>query len=325
MKDILEFLNTSSVEELTKYPQISAEMAEVIIAARPINDREDSKRVKGFSFKKFDALKAALESEIAAAYAQTDEPVAEAKTDPEPEVKKASIGKILFRILIALLILGAIFSLVYFGVPWFKEKVLNPLQSNTERVSALTSQQAADMEKLSSDLKTLQERVATLEARADSIDQSIQTHSEALVKLDELQAALQTSLDSHKLEISSQVAEQLTLTRAIELLGRSRLYMSQSNFGLAKSDAASARDLLFGLLSTIAADQSNALKIVINRLDLALSNMESYPVIAVYDLDMAWRLLVDGLPNVPAMVITPVIAETLSPTAIPQATPTVTP
>ena len=232
-------------------------------------------------------------------------------------MKKASIGKILFRILIALLILGAIFSLVYFGVPWFKEKVLNPLQNNTAQVSALTSQQAADMDKLSSDIKTLQERVATLEARADSIDQSIQTHSEALVKLDELQAALQTSLDAHKLEISSQVAEQLTLTRAIELLGRSRLYMSQNNFGLAKADAASARDLLFGLLSTIAADQSNALKIVIDRLDLALSNMESYPVIAVYDLDMAWRLLVDGLPNVPAMVVTPVIAETLPPTADP--------
>ena len=325
MKDILEFLNTSSVEELTKYPEISTELADAIIAARPIADRADCKRVTGFSFKKYDALKAVVESETTPVATLTEEPVAEATAEPEPETKKASIGKILFRILIALIILGAIFSLVYFGVPWFKEKVLNPLQSNTERVSALTSQQAADMEKLSSDLKALQERVATLEARADSIDQSIQTHSEALVKLDELQAALQTSLDAHKLEISSQVAEQLTLTRAIELLGRSRLYMSQNNFGLAKADAASARDLLFGLLSTIAADQSNALKIVIDRLDLALSNMESYPVISVYDLDMAWRLLVDGLPNVPAMVLTPVIAETLPPTAIPQVTPTATP
>ena len=54
------------------------------------------------------------------------------------------------------------------------------------------------MDKLSSDIKTLQERVATLEARTDSIDQSIQTHSEALVKLNELQAALQTSLEAHR-------------------------------------------------------------------------------------------------------------------------------
>ena len=65
MKDILEFLNTSSAEELTKYPEISAELADAIIAARPITDRADCKRVTGFSFKKFDALKAALESEIA--------------------------------------------------------------------------------------------------------------------------------------------------------------------------------------------------------------------------------------------------------------------
>ena len=76
--------------------------ADAIIAARPINDREDSKRVKGFSFKKFDALKAALESENAPVDVQLDEPVAEAKTDPEPEVKKSSIGKILLRTLVAL-------------------------------------------------------------------------------------------------------------------------------------------------------------------------------------------------------------------------------
>ena len=325
MKDFLEFLNTSSVEELTKYPEISTELADAIIAARPITDRADCKRVAGFSFKKYDTLKTAVESEASPAVSQTEEPITEAKDEPVPAVKKASIGKILFRILIALLILGALFSLVYFGVPWFKEKILNPLQNNTAQVSALTSQQAADMDKLSSDIKTLQERVATLEVRANSIDQSILTHSEALAKLDELQAALQTSLDAHKVEISSQVAERLTLTRAIELLGRSRLYMSQNNFGLAKADAASARDLLFGLLSTISADQSSALKIVIGRLDLALSNMESYPVIAVYDLDMAWRLLVDGLPNVPAMVVTPVIAETLPPSAVPQATTTPVP
>jgi hypothetical protein len=157
------------------------------------------------------------------------------------------------------------------------------------------------------------------------VDQSIQTHTEAIDKLTEMQSSLQASLDAHKLEIASQVSEQLTLTRAIELLSRSRLYMSQSNFGLAKADAASARDLLYGLLTTISADQSGALRIVIDRLDLALTNMEAYPVIAVYDLDMAWRLLVDGLPNVPAAALTPVISGTQPPAAatpVLQATPT---
>jgi len=56
-----------------------------------------------------------------------------------------------------------------------------------------------------------------------------------------------------------------------------------------------------------------------------LSNIETYPAIAVYDLDAAWRLLVDGLPNVPAMVLTPVVSGTLMPTTIPQSTPTATP
>jgi flagellar basal body-associated protein FliL len=321
MKDFLDFLNTASLEELTGAPQISGSLAEKIIAARPLVTLEDALKIKGVTQTRLDGLKAHFETPAVVEVTS----VPEEESVVEPVKKRTSIAGIILRILIALLVLGAIFALVYYGVPWFKQKVLDPLQSNTERVSELTSQHASDIDRLTTELTALQERITTLESRADGVDQSIQAHSEALAKLDELQAALQTAIDEHKAQISSQVAEQLALTRAIELLSRCRLYMSQNNFGLARADAQSARELLFGLLSTISPDQSGALRIVIQRLDLALSNMETYPVIAVYDLDTAWRLLVDGLPNVPQAVQTPVISGTFMPTTIPQVTPTALP
>ncbi len=327
MKDFLEYLNSASVDELSAITGITRPLAESIIAARPFSSLDDCARVQGFTAKKMEVIRAAFETTLSDNSSAVVEKDTEIAVSQEVPIKKSSVSKILIRVLLVLLILGAVFVLIYFGIPWFKEKVLTPLQTNTEGLSQVASQQAANMESLSTQIAVLQGRVATLEARADSVDQSIQAHSEALQKLDELQAALQADLSAHKSEISRQVTEQLTLTRAIELLSRSRLYLSQSNFGLAKSDAVAARDLLFGLLSTISPDQSGALSIVIDRLDLALTNIEAYPAIAVYDLDMAWRLLVDGLPNVPQMILTPVIAETLPPTAIPQvtATPTLVP
>jgi len=322
MKDFLEYINTASAEELAAVPGFTRELADSIIAGRPFAAVEDCKKVKGITDKRMTALKTAFESgntsKAAAELSKVDSP-----TEKTP--KKSSLGKILFRVLLALLILAALFALLYFGIPWFRDKVLNPLQTNTEGLSQVASQQAANMEELSTKIAALQGRVSTLEARADSVDQSIQAHTEAIQKLEDLQGSLQADLSTHKAEISRQVSEQLTLTRAIELLSRSRLYLSQSNYGLAKGDAVAARDLLFGLLTTISPEQAGALRIVIDRLDLALTNIEAYPALAVYDLDLAWRLLVDGLPNVPQMVLTPVIAETQAPTALPPATPTPTP
>jgi hypothetical protein len=324
MKDFIEYLNSASIDELSAISGITRPVAESIIAARPFSSLADCDRVKGFTAKKMEVVRAAFESTLSDNSSVVVEKDTEIAVSQEAPIKKSSVAGILLRVLLALLILGAVFVLIYFGIPWFKEKVLNPLQTNTEGLNQVASQQAANMESLSAQIAVLQGRVATLEARADSVNQSIQAHTEALQKLDELQAALQAGFETHMVEISSQLSEQLTLTRAIELLSRSRLYLSQSNFGLAKTDAISARELLYGLLTTISPEQSGALRIVIDRLDLALTNIEAYPAIAVYDLDMAWRLLIDGLPNVPQMVLTPVIAETLPPTALPPATATPT-
>jgi cell division protein FtsB len=314
MKDLLEFLNTSTREELSNLTGITPSQVDKIIANRPFSSLEEFARNLELAEDSFSKVKSDYELAAAAERAIAEKQVLETQTESEKPAARRSTTGIILRVVIALLILGAVFLLFYFGIPLFKEKILNPLQSNTARVSEVASLQAADMQRLSDEITTLQERITTLEARADAVDQSLASHSGTLAKLEEMQASLQTSLDTHKADVLKQIDEQLTLTRAIELLARSRLYLSQSNFGLAKTDIAAARDLLYGLLPTIAPDQSAALKIVIDRLDLALSNLPLYPVVAVYDLDLAWQYLVDGLPNVPLTVVTPVISET-QPTA----------
>jgi hypothetical protein len=211
------------------------------------------------------------------------------------------------RVLIAVLILAALAAAAYFGIPYFYEKVLNPLESNTSRVSELADTHKTDVERLESEISSLQEQVAALELRADDIESSIASHSASLAALEQMQATLQLNLDSHKNEMLAEMDKQLTLTRSLELLSRSRLYLSQSNYGLAETDVTAARALLYSLLPVVSSDEADGLKVVLSRLDLALDNLPVYPVVAVYDVDIAWKLLVDGLPNVPAVAVTPVI------------------
>lgn len=317
MKDFLEFLNTSSEEELKGIAGIGPDLAQALLAARPFASLEEVAQVKGLSGKKLGGLQKEYEKTAQS----VDLPAAGESLQPS---RRKQVWHILLRVLIALLILAVLFAAVYFGVPLFKEKILNPLQANTARVSEVATQQAADVQQLSGQIKALNERIAKLETRADAMDQSLQTHTETLAALQEMQTKMQSSLESQKSDLLDQFEQQLSLTRAIELLSRSRLYLSQSNYGLARSDAASARDLLYGLLNTIPSDQVESLKIVIERIDLALTNLPAYPVVAVYDIDSAWQLLVDGLPNVPALAVTPVISSTL-PTPQPATTLEVTP
>jgi hypothetical protein len=70
------------------------------------------------------------------------------------------------------------------------------------------------------------------------------------------------------------------------------------------------------------------LEVVIQRLDLALSNLPDFPVAASDDLDIAWQILLSGLPQAtPTINIsgTPSPASTLSVTPSPKVTFTPTP
>jgi TolA-binding protein len=251
------------------------------------------------------------------------------------------------RVLLILAVIAGVAAAIYYGTPYLYEKFILPVEANTARLTEVENKQATDIEQLTNQIADLKSRLADLETRQTAsaqtlaeaqgqitaLESAVLSHSETLKQLDAMQAALDTlslaSSDHESLLVEGNSAladmqRQVTLSRAIELLSRARLYLYESNFGLAKLDVQAARDLLLTLQSDLPADKNAALQDVITRLDLALGNLPTFPVIAVDDLDIAWQLLVIDLPDLPASTFTPEpVTETPLPTA--EATPTITP
>jgi hypothetical protein len=103
--------------------------------------------------------------------------------------------------------------------------------------------------------------------------------------------------------------------KTMELLSRARLSLYQSNFGLARQDVQIARDLLATVQPDAPESLAEDLNAVVLRLDMTLSNLPDFPVAASDDLDIAWQILLAGLPEVtPTASATPSPAGTVSQT-----------
>ncbi|HET7144633.1 MAG TPA: hypothetical protein VFI68_11485, partial [Anaerolineales bacterium] len=148
--------------------------------------------------------------------------------------------------------------------------------------------------------------------RMDTIETSVALHTASLEKLEEIQATLESVLGQKNDTIMLELKHEVMTTRALDMLGRARLYLAQSNFGLAKEDVQAARDLLAELQTET---DDDLLAQVVDRLDLALGNLPIFPVVASGDLEIAWQLLMTGT-SVNAATATP------SPEPFPTFTPT---
>jgi hypothetical protein len=149
----------------------------------------------------------------------------------------------------------------------------------------------------------------------DVLEKSIETNTASLTRLDEIQATLEKEIQTSHDETLLQLKHEVMFTRALDMLGRARLYLAQSNFGLAREDVNSARDLLAALQNKT---KDEARGQAISRLDLALGNLPAFPVVAAGDLEIAWQILMSGESPATAMP-----APTIEPTL--EITPTATP
>ena len=153
--------------------------------------------------------------------------------------------------------------------------------------------------------------------RVNVIETEIAAHTRSLEELEKMQAVLQEQNDASSAELTRRV----TMMKAMELLSRARLFMYQSNFGLAEQDAQTARDLLATVRTDAPESLASELDAVLLRLDLTLTNLPDFPVAASDDLDIAWQILLSGLPPAQAAAETPAPELTATPTPIPPFTP----
>jgi cell division protein FtsL len=331
MSDFLNYLNTAELEALTQTQGISRMIAGNIIAARPFDAVEDCLNVHGMGKNLLARLQSNFEEgqkpPVNSAMIQVDEspaPIEKHQPSQEDPPKKQDsfldrLGKAflvfiraLFRLIAIAIVIGGIGAALYYGIPYFNEKVVMPIEKNRADIKGVE----VEIEALQTHLGETNSRIDGLETSVAELEKSTEAHSASLTKLDEIQAALEEKIQMSQDETLLQLKREVMFTRALDMLGRARLYLAQSNFGLARNDVNTARELLAELN-----DPANAE--AISRLDKALGNLPAFPVVAAGDLEIAWQILVSGeIPATatPLPIATPTTIPTVEPTL--EATPT---
>jgi hypothetical protein len=334
MSDFLNFLNTADFDTLVKTQGITRPIAGNIIAARPFETVNDCLNVRGMGKNllarlqsNFEAGGNAFESramitvdeEAAPVYLERNQPSKEStKTEDSflSRLGRALINFIraLFRLLAIALVIGGIGAGLYYGLPFINQKVIVPIEQNRMRIGQVEAE-----------IEALQTQLNETNSRVDALENSIEAHTASLTKLDEIQATLESEIQTSKNETLLQLKREVMFTRALDMLGRARLYLAQSNFGLAREDVKSARELL----GTLQAENDDKLfDRAVERLDMVLGNLPAFPVVAAGDLEIAWQILVSGQAPAtatpePTVTSTPAVESTLdvTPTSTPTATP----
>lgn len=196
----------------------------------------------------------------------------------------------------------------------------NSLSAQAENLLPIQTAQAAATERideLDRALQSLDDQLTSLDTDFQSISTTAADNQEALAELQDKLQVEGTPLEN--------IRNELKIVKAMELLTRGRLLLVANNLGLAQQDLQSASELLDELQASLPDDQKGDLVEIINRLDQASNNLPDRPILASDDLEIAWQLLLLGLPD-PSQSATPEVtsaAEDSSGLATP--TPTATP
>lgn len=254
------------------------------------------------------------------------------REETKAEKPRQSLGQVVRRFILAVLrliiivaLIGGCGALIYYGVPFVYENFIRPVEQNTTQINDLALQQR----QLEFQIMALQTQLATLEAGQTSQSNSQAESAAAIQTLAAVQtahsgqiAALENA-DAQRSDALTDLTYQTNLLQTMELLSRARLFLYQSNYGLARMDVQAARDILAQLQTTAPASKQTDLSEALFRLDLALKNLPDFPVAASDDLDIAWQILLEGYPVAPT--VTPSPLPSFTPTATPSPAATITP
>jgi hypothetical protein len=266
----------------------------------------------------------------APADARPEPPPTNARPRPTFRQRVRRFFDFLIRLFALVIILGVIGLALYFGLPLLNQRFIVPLDQNTAGVTELqsrqeqTEQQLADLQTKLGTIESVQndhdQSLTELDQRMSEIETEIAARTESLAALERIQSEIQEQNEVASVELERQV----NLLKSMELLSRARLFMYQSNFGLAEQDVQIARDVLATVQKDAPDELAEDLETVFLHLDLALSNLPNFPVTASDDLDIAWQILLTGSAPTPTSVVgTPTPLGTIS--ATPNTTVTATP
>jgi Skp family chaperone for outer membrane proteins len=179
------------------------------------------------------------------------------------------------------------------------------LETAQESLDALENEQTTLKTALEPDVAQLKTALAELETAVDALTEDVAQ------AVDDVEALSVTVRDEAPL-VSVRIEVQLL--KAMELLTRARVQLAQDNTGIAKTEVQEARNLLVNLGTTLPEDQQKALAAIVQRLELGMANLPNAPRLAADDLEVAWQLLVKGLPGQSTTLLSPLTTPPLTTT-----------
>lgn len=261
----------------------------------------------------------------------------------------------LFKVLLTLLIVGAIGAAIYYGAPvLIDEYLLKDVRLNTSQIQEISGRMEVESALNTERLTDFQERLSALETQGDADKQALaemsaqlaaaetrlQEQAKSAQEIEDLRtvleeyttalASLESQLTDYQTDlekIQSQVAaldagrsadqteiealiarldarepaqilrQELELLKVMELITRVRVSIGDQNFGLAADDLGAAQALLLALSLDLPADQVAYLDNIATRLAQAAGNLVRAPSLVDQDLEIAWQLLLQGLPD----------------------------
>ncbi len=237
------------------------------------------------------ASAATPEGVSSAAAPSPDEPVRGTNRGDTANGGRGSVGRILVRLLrlaVLVAVVVGVSGAIYYGWPIVYDRVIAPVQTNTLDLGALRDR----IVQLEAEVATLGATDAVVRADVAALNERLVDHDRRLAALDAMDAALAAS-DAAAAEIA---ARQIRLLKGMELMSRARLFLYQSNYGLAEQDLKAARAILADLPIAGVIDGEAVIPIAVERLDRAIDALPVFPVAASDELDIAWGALLGGVP-----------------------------
>ena len=170
----------------------------------------------------------------------------------------------------------------------YQEDNLNTLETQVviiENLEAPISVLLTRVPAINSDLEEVQTKID------DQFAEVVATLEENQAEIDTLNAQLEAkdSLDHLRNEIK--------MLKVMELITRARVSIGQENIGLVRDDLQAAIDILLDLRPEVTARQALYLDDISQRLSFAIENISESPDLVDEDLEVAWQMLLQGLPD----------------------------
>jgi len=174
-----------------------------------------------------------------------------------------------------------------------------------KRISFLEGEQESNTNQISELLTKIEQNAANLDAfqiKHDDLVDQLDKYDKLilnLIKQDEIFAEnnedFQTVLENIDLDNKLHpVYQDIALFKIMLQINRSRLFLLQDNYGMAKEELLLADELLNTLFVSSLPDQKDIIMVWDARLNLAINHLPTNPILANDDLEILWKMMVNG-------------------------------